>query len=763
MQRTQEPSSRPQGGRRFAVLPLLAALGLSIPPLAAAPLKLDFASNAANTAAGWTPVTGFTLANTMVNVPDVGGSGLDFTFDHVACWDNGQVNQPLTRSGFFNWGQLANEHGFTLSGLSPGRGVKLYACAGWDGNGAGGFVVFGDSGEAGVKAQTIDNPGTAPTLANLTYIGKATADGTGTVAGSLHGRDGVGLASEGQVGGFWFVPDQTVTASAGPNGSISPSGPVVVEGGEDQGFTVTANSGFHVTDVLVDGVSVGAVSSYTFNDVAADHTISVSFAANTVTHTITASAGANGSISPSGAVAVNAGVNAPFTITPDEGYRIAQVLVDGVPSGTSGSYTFTNVSANHTIGVTFEPKTYTITASSGPNGSISPAGEATVTHGDSQQFIFTPDAGYQVAEVLVDGQPVSDLESYWFDNITADHEITVSFDNRTRLYLDFTNGSSTAGWTPVYGNYVADTPVASASDINGLGYAFSINHVGAYDNNQTWEPLTRSGFYTFGNETLDHTFTLTGLNAGQSVTLYACAAWDGNPFGGYVVFGDSGESGVKAQTIGTPGEIPVLGNLTVIGTATADAGGTVSGSLHGRAGVGSNLEGQVGGFVFAIAPGGTTLTPYQAWAGSPPNSLVGNDALPGADPDHDGVSNLLEFALDGSPADGASQGRHFGKLATVDGDSKVLTLTVAVRHDAVFAADGTRMKATSADGVTYTIEGSATLATWGDRAVTEVMGDDAFLIQGDYATPSNGWSLRTFRLAGNTTAGATGFLRVTVD
>ena len=55
-----------------------------------------------------------------------------------------------------------------------------------------------------------------------------------------------------------------------------------------------------MADVLVDGVSVGAVTSYTFTDVTADHTIEATFAINT--YTITASAGANGTISPTGAV-----------------------------------------------------------------------------------------------------------------------------------------------------------------------------------------------------------------------------------------------------------------------------------------------------------------------------------------------------------------------------------------------------------------------------------------------------------------------------
>jgi hypothetical protein len=462
---------------------------------------------------------------------------------------------------------------------------------------------------------------------------------------------------------------------------------------------------------------------------------------------------------------VNHGVNSPFTITPDAGYHVTNVLVDGSSVGAVTNYTFPNVTANHTISASFALNSYSITASAGSHGSISPSGTTMVNHGSSLAFTFTPDPGYHVVEVFVDGTPVSSLDGYSFDEVTANHTITATFDNRTRLYLDFTNigGSYVSDWTPVFANYVADTPSASASDINGLGYGFSVAHVGSYDNGRNWESLIRSGFYTFGNNANDHTFTLTGLNAGQTVTLYASAAWDGNVAGGYVVFGDSGAAGVKAQTIGTPTAVPVLGNMTVIGTATADGSGTVTGTLHGRTGVGSDLEGQVGGFIFAISPGGTTVSPYAAWATAPPNNLSGNDALPGSDPDHDGASNLLEFALNGSPAKGSSAGRSSGKMATVDGVSNVLTLTVAVRDGAIFSPNGNRMTSAAIDGVTYTIEATSNLGTWGTRAVTEVTGDDAFAIQSVLPAPDAGWVYKTFRVAGNTSANKTGFIRASVQ
>lgn len=152
----------------------------------------------------------------------------------------------------------------------------------------------------------------------------------------------------------------TITATAGTGGSISPSTTQVYKGGS-QTFAITANNGYRISDVLVDGTSVGAVSTYTFNNVIADHTISATFrrtgGGGVVTptqYTITAEAGDGGSISPDGRVRVDRGDDQTFRITPDDGYEIADVLVDGESVGAVSSYTFENVRANHTIEVVFE-------------------------------------------------------------------------------------------------------------------------------------------------------------------------------------------------------------------------------------------------------------------------------------------------------------------------------------------------------------------------------------------------------------------------
>lgn len=77
------------------------------------------------------------------------------------------------------------------------------------------------------------------------------------------------------------TPDTyTITATAGNGGSISPSGAVTVNAGADQTFAITPNSGYRIADVTVDGASVGARNTYTFEDVDADHTINATFTYN---------------------------------------------------------------------------------------------------------------------------------------------------------------------------------------------------------------------------------------------------------------------------------------------------------------------------------------------------------------------------------------------------------------------------------------------------------------------------------------------------
>ena len=78
-------------------------------------------------------------------------------------------------------------------------------------------------------------------------------------------------------GGGWYDSYYTIKATAGAGGSISPSGNVSVREGRDQPFTITPDKGYAVANVKIDGKSIGAVKSYTFENVSRTHTIEVVF------------------------------------------------------------------------------------------------------------------------------------------------------------------------------------------------------------------------------------------------------------------------------------------------------------------------------------------------------------------------------------------------------------------------------------------------------------------------------------------------------
>jgi Tol biopolymer transport system component len=106
-------------------------------------------------------------------------------------------------------------------------------------------------------------------------------------------------------------------------------------------------------------------------------------------YTITASAGSNGSISPSGNVTVNQGSDKLFTITPDTGYQIDDVLVDGSSIGAENSYTFTNVTQDHTISAAFTPNDF-------PQPSLTGKIAFTSTrHGNREIYVMNADGSNQ--------------------------------------------------------------------------------------------------------------------------------------------------------------------------------------------------------------------------------------------------------------------------------------------------------------------------------------------------------------------------------
>jgi len=360
-----------------------------------------------------------------------------------------------------------------------------------DGIYAASFSEYNDNG-------TYEFDLTATATGASTYSGEALFISAGHPSSAHSVHDFVRIASAtAVVTGVSPATHYVITAAAGPGGSITPSGTLTVDAGAHQTFTIAPNAGYYVTDVLVDGSSVGAVLSYTFTSVSAGHSISAAFAPLPV-YTIIASAGPNGSISPSGAISVYHGETQVFDITPDYGYRVANVYVDGTSVGNLRRYTFTDVTADHTISATFDP---VVLSSAGPNGKINPLGVIRVASGGSRTFYMRPDAGYHVADVLVDSASVGAVTSYTFTNVTTPHTISVTFAANPNFTITASAGAN--------GNI---SPSGAVTIAGGADQTFTITpDYGYVVANVVVDGVSkgRTRSYTFKTVTADHTIHAT--------------------------------------------------------------------------------------------------------------------------------------------------------------------------------------------------------------------------------------------------------------
>lgn len=215
-------------------------------------------------------------------------------------------------------------------------------------------IYYGIASRTYTSSVTLGNvlTGTVPNLnSGTTYFFTATALGTvsGTPAESAYSNE---VSTT--------IPTQTfnIVASAGTGGVISPTGTTVINAGNSQAYTITANSGYKINSVLVDGTSVGSVATYTFSNVQASHTISATFTQIVVPppsniRIISASASGGGSISPSGQVTVVEGGDKTFSIRPNWFRKLVKLTVDGNDVPLTYHYTFHDVKDNHTISAQF--------------------------------------------------------------------------------------------------------------------------------------------------------------------------------------------------------------------------------------------------------------------------------------------------------------------------------------------------------------------------------------------------------------------------
>jgi len=510
--------------------------------------------------------------------------------DVVILVDGVDKTSSFSKGGDSSWQSLSPGDSLTSNSPNPGTVTILYKGGSANamlssakfsevGNVTADFRITASSGSGG----TISPTGTVPAIYGESYTFTITPNSGYHIVDVLVDGSSVGAVSSYTIGpvmkdytisATFAITTYTITPSAGAGGAISPNTPQNVIFGGSQGFTITPDLHYHITDVLVDGGSIGANSSYTFTNVAADHTIAASFAIDT--YTINATAGANGAIVPSGAVSVNYGASQIFNINPNAGYHIAGVLVDGGSVGTNSSYTFSSVAANHTISATFAINSYTITPTAGSGGAISPSTPQTVTYGGNQAFSITPNAHYHITDVLVDGGSVGTPSNYTFTNVQASHTINASFaiDTYTITATNDTFGSVTPAGvtsvnygsnqmytiTPTTGYHVTDVLVDSVSQGTISSYTFS-NVVANHTISATFaiNTYTISPFVYGGNGAISPA-------TNQTVNYGATPAFTFSPATGYHL-NTVTVDGSPVTPVGNSYTFPaVTANHTIVGT-----------------------------------------------------------------------------------------------------------------------------------------------------------------------------------------------------
>ena len=295
-----------------------------------------------------------------------------------------------------------------------------------------------------------------------------------------------------------FNTQYYLTMNTGSGGGVSPSSGYYNSGQSVQ-ISGNASSGYTFSNWAGNGSGSysgsGNPATVTMNG---PITETASFTSIPVNYTITASAGTGGTISPSGSVSVISGGSQTFTITPNSGYQVSSVTVDGVNQGAITSYTFSNVTGNHTISVMFSQITYTITATAGTGGTISPSGSVTVAYGGNQSFAITPNSGYQVSSVTVDGVNQGAITSYTFSNVSGNHTISATF---SQITYTITATAGTGGTI---------SPSGNVSVTSGGSQTFTITANSGYQVSQvTVDGVSQGAItsYTFNNVTSNYTIS----------------------------------------------------------------------------------------------------------------------------------------------------------------------------------------------------------------------------------------------------------------
>lgn len=238
-------------------------------------------------------------------------------------------------------------------------------------------------------------------------------------------------------------PDDKVilTVQVGNGGAVDPVGSKKVAKGSVETLEITPDRGYVIDEVKIDGQNV-SVCNILDVKMDGDRTVSVSFrpvSTQDIAVTIDVDAKIEirttggeidfGKVVPSGEVKVRPGSSLKVSILLNPGFEIEDFKVDGKSVGKVTEYTIENIqkSVDISISVIKNVNGYTIKASAGNGGKISPSGDVKIEKGKDAAFTFSANSGYAVSDVTVDGKKVVASGSYTFKAVSENHTISVSF------------------------------------------------------------------------------------------------------------------------------------------------------------------------------------------------------------------------------------------------------------------------------------------------------------------------------------------------
>ena len=224
-------------------------------------------------------------------------------------------------------------------------------------------------------------------------------------------------------------PPRILTVNCGEHGTVTPADGTYADG-DTVTLTVTADPGYYVKSTELNGtaVSLNSDNEYVFT-IESDSTFTAEFAEIPPdSYVVTVNCGEHGAVTP-GTADYESGTEVTLTVTPDSGYRVKSVTLDGkAVTLTNGKYTF-KVTANCTFEAEFEAipaDRYTVTVKCGEHGTVTP-GTADYESGTEVTLTVTPDSGYRVKSVTLDGKAVTLTNGKYTFKVTANCTFEAEF------------------------------------------------------------------------------------------------------------------------------------------------------------------------------------------------------------------------------------------------------------------------------------------------------------------------------------------------